>query len=386
MNARSIIADSAAQPRAPHHGTIIDHAARAVSLAALVCRHVQQRLDALRSMTKDDASPVTIADFASQAVIARGLARAELIGGAGGAVGPALVAEESAEFLKHPDHQAHRHACIAALRESGVWGDCTEDDLVGSVDLGAGDPACLTTHDGGWTLDPVDGTKGFLRAQQYCVSLARIQRGTPTLGLLGCPNLPFDPTQPLDSASPATTTGSIYLAERSEGDGQNGGGGVRAAALHNDHHAPAFLPLARRTPILNRPVVLAESYESAHSNQSAAARVMERAAAIAQSRGVAITLAPPIRIDSQAKYALVARSQADVYLRLPSRKGYIERIWDHAAGTLVAAEACCTVTDARGERLDFSHGRGLERNQGIVGAPPELHACIIQAIDELRPR
>jgi len=26
------------------------------------------------------------------------------------------------------------------------------------------------------------------------------------------------------------------------------------------------------------------------------------------------------------------RGQADAYLRLPTRKGYVERIWDHAAG------------------------------------------------------
>ena len=58
----------------------------------------------------------------------------------------------------------------------------------------------------------------------------------------------------------------------------------------------------------------------------------------------------------------------------------VERIWDHAAGALIAAEAGCLVSDAAGRELDFSHGRGLERNRGIVVAEPQLHGRIIEAI------
>jgi hypothetical protein len=36
-----------------------------------VCRQVQAALDEVRSITKDDKSPVTVADFASQAIVAR---------------------------------------------------------------------------------------------------------------------------------------------------------------------------------------------------------------------------------------------------------------------------------------------------------------------------
>ena len=44
--------------------------------------------------------------------------------------------------------------------------------------------------------------------------------------------------------------------------------------------------------------------------------------------------APPIRIDSQAKYGALSRGDGAIYLRLP-RKGYREKIWDHAAGSIV---------------------------------------------------
>jgi 3'(2'), 5'-bisphosphate nucleotidase len=92
------------------------------------------------------------------------------------------------------------------------------------------------------------------------------------------------------------------------------------------------------------------------------------------------------RLDSQCKYAVVARGQADVYLRLPSKKGYVERIWDHAAGSLIASEAGCIVTDIAGNPLDFSHGRGLEANKGVVVAPANLHPRIIAAISVHAPR
>jgi len=40
-----------------------------------------------------------------------------------------------------------------------------------------------------WTLDPIDGTKGFLRREQYAIALAFIRDGRVELGVLGCPEL-----------------------------------------------------------------------------------------------------------------------------------------------------------------------------------------------------
>lgn len=39
-----------------------------------------------------------------------------------------------------------------------------------------------------WVLDPVDGTLGFVRGDQYAVALALIDNGEVVLGVLGCPN------------------------------------------------------------------------------------------------------------------------------------------------------------------------------------------------------
>ena len=96
---------------------MVEAARAAVFEASGVCRQVQAALDEVRSITKDDKSPVTVADFASQAIVALEL-RDRL--------GPiTLVAEEASAFLREDDHRPHLEATLAAVRE--VRPDIDED-------------------------------------------------------------------------------------------------------------------------------------------------------------------------------------------------------------------------------------------------------------------
>ena len=65
-------------------------------------------------------------------------------------------------------------------------------------------------------------------------------------------------------------------------------------------------------------------------------------------------------------------------MRLP-RPSYQEKVWDHAAGALIVEEAGGKVTDARGVQLDFSRGRTLDGNYGIIAASPGLHRRVLAA-------
>jgi 3'(2'), 5'-bisphosphate nucleotidase len=85
-------------------------------------------------------------------------------------------------------------------------------------------------------------------------------------------------------------------------------------------------------------------------------------------------------MDSQCKYAAVARGDVSIYLRLPKDKSYQEKIWDHAAGSLIVSEAGGRVTDIHGRSLDFSKGRGLQNNEGVVATNGKLHEKILNAI------
>jgi 3'(2'), 5'-bisphosphate nucleotidase len=317
-------------------------AIEAVRKACRLCQAVQADLVSEQSLAKKDKSPVTVADFGAQAVIADELMRAF--------PGDPLVGEEEAADLTAP--------AVATLREqvvrqvSRLLPDLDEPKTLAAIDRGR--------HAGGgagrfWTLDPIDGTKGFLRREQYAVALALIEEGEVVLGVLGCPSLP------VRAADPRGPAGCLFAAVKGQG---------------------AFLRLlddAAEQPVVVTSIAdptaaaFCESVESGHSSHDDAAR-------IAALLGVQ---APPYRIDSQCKYAAVARGDASIYLRLPTRADYEEKIWDHAAGWMVVKEAGGEVTDVRGEPLDFSLGRTLRRNKGVVATNGRLHQVVIAAVREV---
>jgi len=324
---------------------------QAVVAASIVCREIQNNLDAVRTITKDDKSPVTVADYAAQAVVAMVLK--EHIGEF------VLVAEESSSFLRDEDNAAILSAVVAAVQE--VWDDATADSVLNAIDLGSGD----TSHHKYWTLDPVDGTKGFLRNQQYAIALGFIEDGTPTIGVMGCPNLAVDMSMPFDERD---EHGCLYYAIQ--------GLGVWETRC-DDGDAPV-IHITRLDHVETEEISVCGSVEKAHTNMSDTDRILDWI----EENGLG-QAGEPARLDSQCKYAVVARGQADAYLRLPARKGYVERIWDHAAGCCIACESGAFVTDIFGKNLDFSHGRGLEVNKGIVCAPPRVHGLMLRAIKEL---
>lgn len=339
------------------HAAMMETARRAVMAASGVCRQVQGALEQVRSITKDDNSPVTVADFASQAIIA--LELRDRFGDI------TLVAEEASDFLREPEHRGHLDATLAAAQEARP--ELTAEALLDAIDIGTGEKSDKAAggHHGFWTLDPIDGTKGFLRNQQYAIALAYIESGTPTVGVMGCPNLPRDMSEPLDVPDGA---GCLYMAMRREG--------VWEASASDFDDTP--IRLTRLDHDAGEEIAVCASVENAHTDLGVVGRVLEY---LRTEHGEEV--GEPVRLDSQCKYAVVARGQADAYLRLPTRKGYIERIWDHAAGALIASECGVAVSDIFGRELDFSHGRGLEVNKGVIAAPPRLHGLLVGAIDAL---
>lgn len=172
---------------------------------------------------------------------------------------------------------------------------------------------------------------------------------------MGCPSLGPD-------AAVGAGDGTLFAALA--------GGGAWQLPLRVDG-----LPRRLRTSATADPahIRFCESVEASHSSHDDAARVVARL-------GVK---APPVRLDSQAKYGVVARGEAEAYLRMPNRTDYAENIWDHGAGALVVTEAGGTVTDIAGRELDFSCGAKLTRNRGVVATCGPVHAAVIAAIADL---
>ncbi len=322
----------------------LDVALEAVREAAVVCRQVQSDLVTAATLEKKDRSPVTVADFASQAVVCARLAERSAV--------PAMVAEERADQLRASEAAEQRERVLGFLRQARGDG-VTLEQVYGWIDLGGAPGAERAERY--WTLDPIDGTKGFLRAGQYAIALALIERGQVVLGVLGCPNLP----------APEGSDGVLLSAIRGRGAVQQ--------ALQGERSAP--LPVRVSDIDDTSQARFCESFESGHSDQQSSALVATR---------LGITL-PPVRVDSQAKYALLARGEASIYLRLPTRQDYQEKIWDHAAGMLVVQEAGGTVTDVDGKPLDFSAGRTLALNRGVVATGGTIHKAVVKAVGAVLP-
>ncbi|MBX9608074.1 MAG: 3'(2'),5'-bisphosphate nucleotidase [Gammaproteobacteria bacterium] len=318
----------------------------AVAAACRVTRHVQAHQQNIVRHAKEDLSPVTVADYAAQAVVARHLADAfgEL----------AMVGEEDAGTLRSAGQDGLREEVAAAARVA--WPDAPVDAVLDAIDLGNHD----ASGDSYWTLDPIDGTKGFLRGGQYAVSLALIERGQVTLGVLGCPNLAESHARAFDDPDPR---GTLFYATRGGGSWMVPADRPGLSARRQDASRLEDVGAMR----------VCESVEAAHSRLDDTGRIVEFLGA----RGA------PARLDSQCKYAVVARGQAEAYLRLPTRRDYVEKIWDHAAGAIIAQEAGAIVTDIAGRPLDFSHGATLSANRGVVCASRAFHRRILDAMTTL---
>ncbi len=307
-------------------------AVSAVRAANTLTTTAQGRLLAGETLAKNDASPVTVADFGAQAVVCSML-RAAL-----GDV--SVVGEESAaDLVDQPALVAGATTLVSAT----IGREVSSSELIEWVGLGAGAPTGARY----WTLDPIDGTKGFVRGDQYATALALIEDGDVVLGVLGCPRL-----ETVDARH-----GVLFVAA----------GGTTIAYSADD---PTPRPVSVADPVTVSDARFCESVEPGHSDH-------DQSAAIAARLGISTE---PYRIDSQCKYGALARGDASIYLRLPTRADYVEKIWDHAAGKLVVEFAGGTVTDIDGEPLDFSRGATLAANRGIVATSGAFHEDVVAAV------
>lgn len=273
---------------------------------------------------EDAKDRFTVADYAAQALVSK-LIFAHF-------PNYKLVGEEDSKDLHSADQTSLREKIVELANWSLAQKTGNDEawDKVGSAALDektwldAIDKGDATTTQEGrvWALDPIDGTKGFLRKGQYAVCLALLEQGSPVLGVIGCPNLPVDFKNPSEK-------GVVFVAVKGQGAFQ-----VRLPMINtSDRRGPmadfSFF-LCQRSfsdPTLH-PISMSkfsdlsqasfcESVESGHSDQSTNAT-------IAKELGIT---RPPTRMDSQAKYCSISRSDGDIYLRLPVKKDYEEKIW-----------------------------------------------------------
>lgn len=308
-------------------------AIEAVTKACRLTRSIQQSIAAL-VLEKEDKSPVTAADYASQLLITHALCEAF--------PGDPWVGEENIHELVQSGGPV-LDAAVVRVRELDPDFDLRR--------VLAGSSPTAGTSRRYWTLDPVDGTKGFLRGGQYVVALALIENFTPVLGVIGCPNLNEQAEQELGGP------GVAAYAVRGQGawlrrmDGQGAPRRITASACADPAQAR-----------------FVSSFESGHTNNDELSQLQA-----ALGNGL-----PVDRYDSQVKHVMVAAGKYEVFVRFPPAKNaaYREKLWDHAAACVVVEEAGGIVSDIFGRPLDFSTGASFQNNRGILVTNGRLHPAV----------
>jgi 3'(2'), 5'-bisphosphate nucleotidase len=316
----------------------------AVREAALLVRRVQKEM-VTSAIKKEDKSPVTVADFAAQALVSKRLLETfPEMGFVGEESAVWLGSEAGAETLEQITHFVRSFEPAATTHDVCQW-----------IERGAAEPTGEF-----WTLDPVDGTKGFLRGDQYAVALGFIRDGQVRVGSLGCPELGAG-VRP-DKGG----LGTVVVARR--------GSGCFASSLSDDRAEWTKLAVSPEANVTK--ARLLRSVEKGHTNVGGIGALVE---------ALGIT-ADPVPMDSQAKYAVLAAGGGEVNLRLISASApdYREKIWDQAAGMICVEEAGGLVTDLYGKLLDFSLGRTLAKNRGVLATNgKKLHDALLVGLQRI---
>jgi 3'(2'), 5'-bisphosphate nucleotidase len=351
----------------------------AVRMASTLCQEVQGQLmrQDEQAVTKDDKSLVTLADYAAQAIISWRIqqewpdftmvgeedAEALVSGGEGGA-----ETLEKITALVNKTLRFHKGDAAPVLSTT---------ELVTLIDKGKGSGG-LGRH---WVLDPVDGTLGFVRGDQYAIALALMEDGDLKVGAMGCPNMPkmgevleydssytygFSPrlvSKMLAGESLGWFKGCLFTAVKGEGAFMT----PCDASLNVEP-----VPVQCSATFDPKTAKFCEPVMKANSSQGFTASVADNLAMTSK----------PLRVYSQVKYGSVARADADVFMKFP-KAGYKEKIWDHAAGVIIVEEAGGKVTDAGGVPLNWAGGRYLDTlDRGIVATSAALHERLMDAVSQ----
>ncbi|MCD7453298.1 hypothetical protein HAX54_020463 [Datura stramonium] len=352
----------------------LEAAVDVVERACRLCVDVKKSLFSSdgRILEKNDQTPVTIADFGVQALVSLEMNR----------LFPSipLVAEEDSAFLRSNNLVG---SVVDVVKEKATLGDeVTEDNILKAIDRGGKD-ACVFGPEPAtyWILDPIDGTRGFVKGSEalYVVGLALVVEGQIVLGVMGCPNWHGD----------CSDNSSIGVQEK-----RSSGSGIIMVS-----HVDCGTWTKRLSDILTIESLHTWTRCSADSCQM----VEEACFTIPESqtwKSLPLSGLLDAKTDSEnigegnilllsaccgslCKYLMVASGRASVYIQGKKATSII-KVWDHAVGIICVHEAGGKVTDWEGSSLDFAADQTERRlifpSGGVLVTNGSLHSKIIGMI------
>ncbi|KAM7204220.1 hypothetical protein V8F20_003633 [Naviculisporaceae sp. PSN 640] len=359
-------------------------------------------------ISKSDASPVTAADFAAQALLISAIH--------GAFPNDSFIGEEDADSLRQDPLLAiqvfdfvrqYANVKFYPADGQGVYPDDEEElytpssieEMFHIIDLGGRGKGGRTGRF--WALDPIDGTATFVKGQQYAVSLALIEDGREVVGVLGCPNLklPEDGRPVEETNIDEDGVGLLLSAVKGQGAWIRGmgweGSKLRIPQRIQDLGRK---PGQRIHGAEDTPVKLSELHfiDSSLSTATLSHKVREIATAcgVLPSPDAPTTGAASFTelYSSHVRYiALILGGRNAIQVRFPrhsntspaNRKKASMCIWDHAGAQLIYTESRGgkgKVTDLYGKEIDFGTGRRLSENWGILTCDESVHSKILEMV------
>ena len=362
----------------------------AVQRAAIATKKVLElRLakDASLSIFKDDRSPVTIADFAAQALAFAALKAKFPDDG--------FLGEESSKQLaenatlkdwtwKIVQETAKEHSAST----DGLAAPKDADEMLRIIDLGAPkktkdgqvQPREFEQNKRYWVMDPVDGTSRFKKGGQYAIALALMKDGEELLGVLACPNLKYD-----ESILPDAPVKRMIKDWEVDQDGM----GLMLSAVRGQ--GATVRQMSRKS--LGKEVVLRRKsnttdlsnlhfVDSRESPKTDWEKVQQLAHATSSPY-------PGSNIySSHMRYADMILGKSNwAMVRFPKEPNqqHALLIHDHVGSLLICRESGLETTTLYGDSIDFTNPGCSFRNWGVVVACPGIHGQLVKrarAIDE----
>lgn len=333
-----------------------------VQRAALLTKKLLESVDK-GSIDKSDSTPVTIADFAAQAMIIAAIH--------GVFPEDEFVGEEDSKALRQDPILLQRTwDLIASTRleneecESMLNTPSSKEEMLELIDLGTQGKCNGSGRT--WTLDPVDGTATFMLGQQYAVCLALIEDGSQKVGVLGCPNLNLESGVIKEEIVDRDGHGYMISAVKDQG--------VSIRKMGRG----ALLPARKldQIPQITDPseIRFVDCSVAASSNFTLHGQVASRIGA------------PWPHMtnlwSTQMRYVAIAVGGCNATIKMPRKPKYRSNIWDHAGGMLIVEEVGCKVTDLQGNPVECGLGRTLAGCHGMIVAPASIHQRLVEAVRE----
>ncbi|XP_077243318.1 inositol monophosphatase family protein [Tasmannia lanceolata] len=367
----------------------LEAAVDVVHKACRLCVDVQKSLFSGGILEKNDETPVTIADFSVQALISLELYRSF----------PTipLVAEEDSTFLRSNSiNSEQEEACdnnflvgsmLSAVTDKVTVGEktLTCDDILEAIDRGGKDAYSFgekpATY---WVLDPIDGTKGFLKdGPLYVVGLALIVEGEMALGVMGCPNWKERwHTEGREDKIEIFGSGTVMISHVGCGTwtkrfsdmlnsmAQVNNGWVRCHVDNSRlvHEARFCLSDSQTWESLPLSVLYSSTTDADSTGDEQKVLILPKSLTCC---------------GSLSKYFMVASGRASAFI-FRNKPQVVIKAWDHAVGILCVHEAGGQVTDWKGNQFDLAADKVARRSifpsTGILASNGYLHGQILEMI------